>query len=278
MGTFERLDWAERWMRNGLEVLDAPGGVVMLEADMTVATAVLEACRRRGTRVTYTHLVVRAAALVLARNPELHQHVAGSRRWQPSGVHVALSVAGDSFVAPVVVVRDAEHKSLAEISEEIRIGAPRAREDQRNLFRQLRRWGCLVPWAWLRRMILRFLLHRLWLGRNDLGTFQVTCLPEVDCLVSLLIRGAAILGVGKVQDRVVPIDGLPAVRRQATLACTLDHRIWDGRRAARFLNAVKNELENCAGWADAAVGGQSVLGVAELPRNRVGHCAEEGRA
>jgi hypothetical protein len=111
-----------------------------------------------------------------------------------------------------------------------------------------------------------------------LGTFQVTCLPEVDCLVSLLIRGAAILGVGKVQDRVVPIDGLPAVRRQATLACTLDHRIWDGRRAARFLNAVKNELENCAGWADAAVGGQSVLGVAELPRNRVGHCAEEGRA
>ena len=47
---------------------------------------------------------------------------------------------------------------------------------------------------------------------------------------------AAILAVGAIADRVVAIDGKPAVRPMMTLTLSSDHRVADGARAAMFLN------------------------------------------
>jgi pyruvate dehydrogenase E2 component (dihydrolipoamide acetyltransferase) len=54
---------------------------------------------------------------------------------------------------------------------------------------------------------------------------------------------AAIVAVGAIEDRVVPVEGEVAVRPVATLVATFDHRAVDGAPAAEFLQALKESLE-----------------------------------
>jgi pyruvate dehydrogenase E2 component (dihydrolipoyllysine-residue acetyltransferase) len=51
---------------------------------------------------------------------------------------------------------------------------------------------------------------------------------------------AAILAVGRIAERVVPVDGQPAVRPMLTLTLGCDHRVIDGARAAQFLDDLAN--------------------------------------
>src|ERR1700691_937498 len=103
-----RLRYSERWMRDGLDVCHNPAYSIALEADMTELSSGLETAKSRGVRLTYSHLMVRAAALALARNPDLHQMVCGHRRYSPAQVDIALSVAGDTVVAPLMVIENAD--------------------------------------------------------------------------------------------------------------------------------------------------------------------------
>jgi 2-oxoglutarate dehydrogenase E2 component (dihydrolipoamide succinyltransferase) len=57
---------------------------------------------------------------------------------------------------------------------------------------------------------------------------------------------SAILGMHKIQDRPVAIDGQIALRPMMYVALTYDHRIIDGREAVQFLVAVKEALEDPA--------------------------------
>ena len=54
---------------------------------------------------------------------------------------------------------------------------------------------------------------------------------------------AAILAVGAIVDRVVPVNGQPAVQPMMTLTLSCDHRIVDGARAAQFLQTLVGYLE-----------------------------------
>jgi pyruvate dehydrogenase E2 component (dihydrolipoamide acetyltransferase) len=58
----------------------------------------------------------------------------------------------------------------------------------------------------------------------------------VDAFTAIIIPPqAAILAVGRIADRVVPVEGRPAVRPMMTLTLSSDHRVVDGARAAEFL-------------------------------------------
>jgi pyruvate dehydrogenase E2 component (dihydrolipoamide acetyltransferase) len=59
---------------------------------------------------------------------------------------------------------------------------------------------------------------------------------------------AAILAVGAISDRVVAVDGAPAVRPCMTITLSSDHRVVDGARAAQFLGDVVSALEAPDGW------------------------------
>jgi pyruvate dehydrogenase E2 component (dihydrolipoamide acetyltransferase) len=61
--------------------------------------------------------------------------------------------------------------------------------------------------------------------------------------LSVLPPQVAILGAGRVHDRVVPVAGVPAVRRGLPLSLTFDHRAVMGGEASRFLAAVVADLE-----------------------------------
>lgn len=238
----DRLDFAERWLRDGLRVLHPSLSVLQVSVDMTHAMARLDVLRRAGVQVSPTHLVVRAAARALAENPSIHQIVAGNKRHRPTQVDIGLSVAGETFVAPVVVIEAADTKSVEEIAAEIARRAPEAKKNDQQMLAMLRRFGWLVPFGFLRRAILRTLFTSPMFRRKGAGTFQVSTVP-VDWAFTTAFSTAGVLFGGNVVQRVVAVDGQPAVRPMMTLTLSGDHGVWDGRAATRFVASVKAALE-----------------------------------
>jgi pyruvate dehydrogenase E2 component (dihydrolipoamide acetyltransferase) len=210
--------------------------------DMSHATRKLERFRREGVQATSTHLLVHAVARALAANPHLHQIIAGSKRYRPGRVDIGLSVTGETFVAPVLVIEGADQKDVAEIAEETARRAPEVRKADQQMLRLLRQWGWLVPFGFLRRAILRLLFASPTFRRKGAGTFQVSTVPADWALTSAFSTAGVLVG-GQVWSRVIAVDGQPAVRPTMALTLSGDHGVWDGRAAARFLAAVKGELE-----------------------------------
>jgi pyruvate dehydrogenase E2 component (dihydrolipoamide acetyltransferase) len=82
------------------------------------------------------------------------------------------------------------------------------------------------------------------------GTFTVTNLGgygSVDFFTPIINPPqAAILGVGRIADTVVPVDGEAQVRAMLGLSLTYDHRIIDGATAAEFIKILMKFLSNPA--------------------------------
>jgi len=238
----ERLDYAERWLLDGLRVLRPPVSLLQIRVDMTNALERLETLRRSGVLASTTHQLAHAAARALAANPGLHQVIAGSRRHRPSRVDIGLSVAGDTFVAPVLVIEGADRKSVQEIAVEVARRVPEVREADRRLLATLRRWGRLVPFGFMRRALLRAVFRSAGFRRKGAGTFQVSTVSG-DWGATSTFATAGVLVAGQVWPRVVAVEGTPVVRPVMTLTLSGDHGVLDGRAAARFLAAVQTELE-----------------------------------
>ena len=98
----------------------------------------------------------------------------------------------------------------------------------------------------------RALMERARAGRatpEDLsgGTFTITNLGmhEIDAFTPIInLPEAAILGVGRIQPKPVVRDGEIVVRQMWTLSLVFDHRLVDGAPAARFLQRIKQLIEN----------------------------------
>jgi pyruvate/2-oxoglutarate dehydrogenase complex dihydrolipoamide acyltransferase (E2) component len=242
----ETLDYAERWFRDGLAVIRPAFSAVQTTVDMTHATRWLEELRCEGVHATATHLLVYATARALFSNGKLHQIVAGNKRHYPEHVDIGLSITGESFIAPVLVIERAEEKSVADIVREVSARAPEVRKADQQMQRMLRRWGRLVPFGFLRRALLRFLFASAKFRRKGVGTFQVSAVPA-DWAISSAFSTAGVLMAGQTRSRVVAVDGRPEVRPTLTLTLCGDHGVWDGRASVRVLAAVKAELEGQVG-------------------------------
>ena len=184
-----------------------------------------------------------AAAKALAANPALHQIIAGHRRHRPSQVDIGLSVAGETFVAPVLIIERADQKTVGEIAAETSSAAPRARENDQRMLAMLRKWGWLLPFGFLRRGVLRMLFASPAFRRKGAGTFQVSVVPA-DWAFTTSFATAGVLFGGQVTSRVVAVGGQAVVRPTMTLTLSGDHGVWDGRGATRFVSAVRSTLES----------------------------------
>jgi len=72
---------------------------------------------------------------------------------------------------------------------------------------------------------------------SNLGMF------EVDAFTAIIVPPqAAILAVGAIRDRVVPVDGQPAVRPMLSMTLSCDHRVVDGVRAAEFMRDLASAI------------------------------------
>jgi pyruvate dehydrogenase E2 component (dihydrolipoamide acetyltransferase) len=188
-----------------------------------VAASGLTAWRERALRqvpgkVTVTDLLVRVVAEALRRQPRLNASWREGSVTYNDQINIGLAVAvEDGLVVPVI--HQADDLSLT--------GIARRRAD-------------LVERAQAGKLRLRDLQD---------GTFTISNLGMygVDAFNAIVnTPQAAILAVGRVADRVVPVDGKPAVRPMVTLSLSCDHRVVDGARGAEFLATVAALIENPA--------------------------------
>jgi pyruvate dehydrogenase E2 component (dihydrolipoamide acetyltransferase) len=243
--TFERLDYADRWLGDGFRVLQSnqPGFLVTLDVEMTRVRTLIDRLRAMGTKGSYAGVMVRASAMALSRHPDLHSLVVGTRRLRPRDVSIGLSVDNEAAAAPVMRLERVNEKSLPAVCAELVERAPAVRAEDSLTLAKLRRWGWLLPTGWLRRLALRLFFSSLRV-RQLFGSLQVTVLPSVDLVTSLVCASTAVVGLGRVVERVVARDGEPVVRLMATLSCTGDHKVWNGERVGRLLAEIRSILES----------------------------------
>jgi pyruvate dehydrogenase E2 component (dihydrolipoamide acetyltransferase) len=171
------------------------------------AARLLEARAQAPAGLTLTDLLGVGLARCLARHPVMNL---GSGQ-----VNLGLAVATDGVVVPVV--HGAERLSPAGFAERRAAITERARAGR--------------------------------LRAGDLGgaTFTLSNLGMygVDAFTAVVTEGqVGILAAGRVVDRVVAVEGSPAVRPMLALGLSCDHRLVDGARAARFLSELAERLEN----------------------------------
>ncbi len=259
---FISLPHGERWFVDGFAAIPGAGGIVNQLIDMTQAQATVQALREQGIRATYTHLVVRAAALALRRYPEAHQLLCGYTRVKPARIDIGLSVAGQTSYAPVLIVEGADQLPLRALCEHLLGAVPATREKELRDLAGMRRTGWLIPLGFVRRWILRWLGRQFWFRRKLVGTFQVTVVPGCDLPIPMLFYTGCLLAVGGISERVLAVKGRPEVRLSAWLCVPFDHSSMDGRIAGNLLQAVRRILESPellaeAGVTAAALGAES---------------------
>lgn len=171
-----------------------------------------------GTRLGFMGFFVRAACEALKRFPEVNASVDGNdvvyHGYQDIGVAVSTP---NGLVVPVL--RDADFMSLADVEAAIVDLGARARDNKLSI--------------------------------DDMrgGTFTVTNGGVFGSLLSTPILNppqTGILGMHKIQERPVAVDGEVLVRPMMYLALSYDHRLIDGKTAVQFLVAVKDLIEDPA--------------------------------
>jgi pyruvate dehydrogenase E2 component (dihydrolipoamide acetyltransferase) len=173
-----------------------------------------------GVKLTHTDLFVALVARMLVKHPLLNASWKDNTIRMNPDINVAIAMAVDEGVVAGVVT-NAERALLAEVSKQRRELTNRARG------------GRLRP--------------------TDIGggTFTISNLGmfQVDSFSAIIIPPqAAILAVGAIVDRVVPIDGGIGIRPMVSLTLSADHRVIDGAKAAAFLKDLAGTMQEPEKW------------------------------
>ncbi len=170
---------------------------------------------RHGVRLGFMSFFVKAVIGALRDFPELNAEIRGDSIVRKHYYDIGIAVgAEDGLVVPVL--RDADRMSFAEIESGIRQYAARAGEGKLSL--------------------------------EDLrgGTFTITNGGVFGSMLSTPILNppqVGILGLHRIDDRPVAVDGEVVIRPMMYVALSYDHRIIDGREAVQFLGKVKSLIE-----------------------------------
>jgi 2-oxoglutarate dehydrogenase E2 component (dihydrolipoamide succinyltransferase) len=171
---------------------------------------------RHGVSLGFMSFFTKATVGALKAFPRLNAEIQGNEMILKYYYDIGIAVgAEEGLVVPVL--RDADRKSFAEIESEIVDLAKRARE------------------------------NILTLAELQGGTFTITNGGVFGSLLSTPILNApqvGILGMHKIEQRPVVVNGQIAIRSMMYLALSYDHRIVDGREAVQFLVKVKEFIED----------------------------------
>jgi len=182
--------------------------------------------KSQGVKLTHSDLLLALVARVLRKHPRVNASWTNQAVHPNAEINIGLAIAVEGgVVAPVI--RNADQTPLGDIAVQRRDLAERARG------------GKLRP--------------------SDIagGTFTISNLGMfgVDAFTAIVIPPqAAILAVGAIVDRVVPIgvapDTRPGIRPMITLTLSSDHRVVDGARAAKFMHDLVVAISNSQQYID----------------------------
>ena len=174
--------------------------------------------KEHGARLGFMSFFVKACVEALKRFPVVNASVDGNDVVYHEYYDVGVAVSTERGLI-VPVLRNADQMSFGEIEKSVVGYATRAREGQ------------------------------LTLEELTGGTFTITNGGVFGSLLSTPILNmpqSAILGMHKIQERPVVVDGQVVVRPMMYLALSYDHRLIDGKEAVQFLVSVKDSLEDPA--------------------------------
>ena len=174
--------------------------------------------RHNGTRLGFMSFFVRASVEALKRFPSVNASIDGSDIIYHGFYDIGVAVSTERGLV-VPVVRDADALSLAQVEDQVTDFGLRARDGKLSI--------------------------------EDMtgGTFTISNGGVFGSLLSTPILNppqTAILGMHKIQDRPMVVDGEIVVRPMMYLALSYDHRLIDGQEAVRFLVTIKGLLEDPA--------------------------------
>src|SRR5689334_3048926 len=193
------------------------------EVDMSAVTSLREKFKEKvekehGVKLTFMPFFVRAAVMALKQFPSVNAMIDGDSIVYRHYVNMGIAVASDAGLV-VPNIKDADRKGMIEVSREISEVAKRAGDGK--------------------------------LTMDDLtgGTFTITNGGVFGSLVSTPILNypqVGILGLHKIQDRPVAVNGKVEIRPMMYVALSYDHRVIDGQQAVLFLVRVKELMEDPA--------------------------------
>jgi len=167
-------------------------------------------------RITFTHLLIRALTLTLQRHPRVNASWVDGGITYHADVNIGVAVAlEDGLIAPVL--RSCQNLSLRGIA---RAAGELVAKAQSGKFGGDELTGAT------------FTLSNL--GMLDIEEFSAVITPPQ----------AAILAVGTIKDRPVVRDGQLAVAKTMRVTLSADHRVLNGMEVGRFLEELKQVLEN----------------------------------
>lgn len=194
----------------------------MTEVDMTemmkLRQTLVSQEEALGTRITYTDLLVLTLAKVLRDYPMINASIIDNeiKIWEDINIAVAVALE-DGLIVPVI--KNADKKSLVEISQAVKTLAKKARD--RTLASEEVKGGT-------------FTISNIG-ARAGGWRFETFIINQPE---------SAILGVGAITDRAVVRDGQIVARPIMTYSLTYDHRLIDGATTAQFTASVIRVLEN----------------------------------
>ncbi len=221
----ERIRMSQRRKTIARRLVEAQHTAAMLttfnEIDMSAVIALRNRWRqqfreRYGVGLGFMSFFTKAVVGALKAFPLLNAEIQGDEIVVKYYYDIGIAVATDEGLV-VPVVRDADRKSFAEIEREIEELARKARE------------------------------RRLTLEELSGGTFTITNGGVFGSLLSTPILNppqVGILGMHKIEERPVVVNGEIVIRPMMYVALTYDHRIVDGREAVLFLVRVKELIED----------------------------------
>ncbi len=193
------------------------------EVDMTAVMQLRERLKERvekehGVKLTFMPFFIKAACMALESYPVVNSQVDGDSIVYKHYVHMGIAVASEQGLV-VPNIKDAHRKGMLDVSREMAAVAKRARDGK--------------------------------LTMDDLtgGTFTITNGGVFGSLVSTPIINypqVGILGLHKIQERPVAIEGKVEIRPMMYIALSYDHRIVDGQQAVLFLVRLRELLEEPA--------------------------------
>jgi pyruvate dehydrogenase E2 component (dihydrolipoamide acetyltransferase) len=194
----------------------APHFYLVREVNVARLVAWLGTARKQtGARITYSDLLVKLVAATLAQHPRVNVSWKDGALERHAEISIGLAVAlEDGLVVPVIARADT--LGLKDIATR--------RED----------------------LVARAQAGKLRPADIQGGVFTISNLGMygVDAFSAIVNPPqAAILAVGRIADRVVPVNGQPAVQPTMTLTLSCDHRALDGARGAQFLGALADLIE-----------------------------------
>lgn len=172
--------------------------------------------KKHGVRLGFMSFFVKACCTALAEIPEVNAEIDGTDIVYKKFVHMGIAVGTPSGLV-VPVVRNAHGMTFAEVEKRIAELGAKARDG------------------------------RLSLQELQGGTFTISNGGVYGSLMSSPILNppqSGILGMHKIQERPIAIDGQVVIRPMMYLALSYDHRIVDGKGAVSFLVRVKEAIED----------------------------------